>query len=101
MIKEGDWAEVVSGRLKGFVGFVVEVGMYSVKVTLTKDKCTGETIRYNEYGEWIGKKDIAKMDMDPEALTECVDITLDSRDAVWFYELTDRKKGDAGWKTNS
>jgi hypothetical protein len=91
----------VSGQLNGLVGFVLEVGWYSVKVIPTKNKRTGREIRYNEYGKWIAKSDVLKMDMDPEAFTECVDITLDSNDAVWFYDLTDRKKGDSGWKANS
>jgi hypothetical protein len=101
MIKEGDWVEVMAGRFKGIIGFVIEVGMYSTKVVLTKDRYTGNLVKYTEYGEWIAKKDVISMDVDPETLTDCVDLTLDSKDAVWFYDLTDRRKGDSGWKANS
>lgn len=99
--RDGDWVEVIDGRFKGMVGYIDAVGVMGSKVIFTKNKRTGQSAIYNERGEWIARNSLIVADLDEEALNDCVNVTLDLLDAVWFYDLTDRMKGGAQWKTTS
>jgi hypothetical protein len=99
--RDGEWVEVVNGRFKGMVGFIDDVGTMGSKVILTKNKLTGRRAIYSEKGEWIAKNFMMVIDLDDETLDDCVNVTLDLLDAVWFYDLTERMKGGSRWKTTS
>ncbi|NMH68584.1 hypothetical protein HF072_07295 [Bacillus sp. RO3] len=97
--RDGEWVEVVNGRFKGMVGYIDDVGTMGSKVILTKNKRTGKSATYSEKGEWIAKHFMVGIGFDQEALNDCVNVTLDLLDAVWFYDLTDRMKGGSRWET--